>query len=177
MEDGKDINTIITEKWLNYEPVDVFDDIMHNGQMKTFRPTVKKTHKWHSVIRNNFAKSATNIPETRGVQYHWNRMAEIPFPNFGDNNVRSSEETKFTQSDLAKTSSSNNVIERTQEETLSFTANCFTNGSPFQRCKFGGRKIPISGTVTMTWNTGEKTEHVWESEHWVYETFAHRVAG
>ena len=169
MEDGKDINTIITEKWSNYEPVDVFDDVMFNGQMKTFRPTVKKTHKWHSVIRNNFAKSDIAL-----IQYHWDRMAEISFPNFGDNHVRSSDETKFTKSDL---SSSNNVIERTQEQTLSFTAHCFTGGNPFVRCKYGGRKIPISGTVTMTWNTGEKTEHVWESEHWVYETFAHRVAG
>ena len=173
MEDGKDINTIITEKWLNYQPVDVFDDEMFNGEIKTFRPTVKKTHKWHSVIRNNFAKSAQNIDQSEINQYHWVRMAEIPFPNFGDNNVRSSEETKFIQSDMA----SDNVIERTQEQTLSFTANCFTGGNPYLRCKFGGRKIPISGTVTVTWNTGEKTEHVWESEHWYYTTFPFRVTG
>ena len=173
MEDGKDINTIISEKYHQFPVVDILKENMFNGQTERVTARVNKTFKWHSVIRNNFAK----IDQTHAVvQYHWERMAAIDFPTFGDNH-KYGDVTKFIRSDLEKAASSNNVVERTQALTLPLTAKCQTNGNPIKRCNFGGRKIPISGTVTLTWNTGEKTEHVWESEHWYYETYDSRLAG
>ena len=151
--------------------INVINGVMRNVQMP-------KTYKWINVLRDDYEDSinTSTYNPTYGYNFGANRMIAIPAITFDDLND-TSKTYKFSRADIDNMNG-DGTITRTDADTAHTVTGVSCNyNTSTQRCNIVFKKVPVTGTVEVTWNRGEITKAKFESDHWFWEPQVQNIFG